>query len=330
MAESMKAVVYDHYGPPEVLHIEDVPRPEPKADEILVRVRASTVNRLDVHTREANVKSGPVVSGISRLVSGVRAPRHRIVGSEFAGEVEAAGAGVTDFKPGDEVFGQKGLGFGANAEYTTVRATGRVAHKPAKMTFEEAAAVPDGFTNAYGCLRQVKLQPGRTVLVYGASGSIGTAGVQLARHYGAEITAVLQEKDFELARSLGASELIDYTKQDFAKNGKTYDVIFDAVGKDSFERTKHSLNPGGWYLATDGAINLLLVPWTRLFGDKKVTSSIGSAHPRQDMLFLKQLIEAGEYRAVIDRRYPMDQVVEAATYVGSEQKVGSVVLQITP
>ena len=324
----MKAVVYDHYGPPEVLHIEDVPKPEPKDDELLVKVRASTVNRLDVHIREANRSNGAAISVVSRLISGWSAPRQRIIGGEFAGEVEAVGAAVTEFKPGDAVFGLKGLALAANAEYTTVRASRSVALKPSNMSFEEAAAVTDGFTNAYGCLQQVDLRPGRTVLVYGASGSIGTAGVQLARHYGADVTAVLREKDFELARSLGAREVIDYTKEDFTKNGKKYDVIFDAVGKQSFARTKDSLNPGGWYLATDGAINLLLVPWTRFFGDKKVTSSIGSPHPKQDMLFLKQLIEDGEYRAVIDRRYPMDQVVEAATYVASEQKVGNVVLQI--
>ncbi|HET7418801.1 MAG TPA: NAD(P)-dependent alcohol dehydrogenase [Candidatus Dormibacteraeota bacterium] len=324
----MKAVVYDRYGPPDVLHIEDVPKPEPKEGEVLVRVRASTVNRLDVHTREANVSNGRAISVVSRLISGVRAPRRRILGSEFAGEVEAVGAGVGEFKPGDEVFGLTGLRYGAHAEYVAVRARSRIALKPANMSFEEAAAVPDGFTNALGCLRQTHLAPGRTVLVYGASGSIGVAGVQLARHHGADITAVLTEKNFELLRSLGAREVIDYTRQDFTTNGKRYDVIFDAVGKHSFARAKGSLNPGGWYLATDGMRNLLLTPWTRLFGDKKVSFTVGSPHPKQDMAFLKRLIESGEYRAVIDRRYPMDEVVEATAYVESQQKVGNVVLQI--
>ena len=324
----MKAVVYDRYGPPDVLHIEDVPKPEPKEGEVLVRVRASTVNRLDVHTREANVSNGRAISVVSRLISGVRAPRQRILGSEFAGEVEAVGAGVGEFKPGDEVFGLTGLRYGAHAEYVAVRARSRIALKPANMSFEEAAAVPDGFTNALGCLRQTHLAPGRTVLVYGASGSIGVAGVQLARHHGADITAVLTEKNFELLRSLGAREVIDYTRQDFTTNGKRYDVIFDAVGKHSFARAKGSLNPGGWYLATDGMRNLLLTPWTRLFGDKKVSFTVGSPHPKHDMAFLKRLIESGEYRAVIDRRYPMDEVVEATAYVESQQKVGNVVLQI--
>jgi NADPH:quinone reductase-like Zn-dependent oxidoreductase len=324
----MKAVVYDRYGPPEVLRIVDVPKPEPKEDELLVKVRASTVNRLDVHTREANVKSGRAVSFLSRLVSGVRGPRQRILGTEFAGVVEAVGSEVREFKAGDEVFGLTGLRFGTHAEYTTVRESSRVALKPANATFEEAAAVCDGFMNALWCLKQVDLRPGRTILVYGASGSIGTAGVQLAKHFGADVTAVLTAANFDLLKSLGAREVIDYTQEDFTKNGKTYDVIFDAVGKESFRRTKGSLNRGGCYLATDGFRNLVLTPWTRLFGDRKVSFVIPPRFPQEDLLLLKQLIEAGKYRAVVDRVYPLDQVVEATTYVASEQKVGNVVLKI--
>jgi NADPH:quinone reductase-like Zn-dependent oxidoreductase len=324
----MKAVVYDRYGPPEVLHLEDVPKPAPMEGELLVKIHASTVNRLDVHTREANAKSGAAVSVLSRLVSGVRAPRQRILGSELSGVVEAVGAAVKEFKPGDEVFALTGLRFGGHAEYTTVRESSRVALKPANTTFEEAAAVGDGFMNAWWCLQQVGLGPGRSILVYGASGSIGTAGVQIAKHLGANITAVLTARNFELLRSLGAGEVIDYTGEDFTKNGKTYDVIFDAVGKSSFRICKDSLNPGGYYLATDGFRNLVLTPWTRLFGSKKVSFVIPPRFPRQDLLFLKRLIETGEYRAVIDRRYPMDQVVEAARYVATEQKTGNVVLQI--
>ena len=325
----MKAVVYARYGPPEVLHIEDVPKPGPKEDELLVKIRATTVNRLDVHTREANVTNGPAVSLLSRLVSGLRAPRQRILGSEFSGEVEAVGPAVREFKAGDEVFGLTGLHFGTHAEYTTVRESSRVALKPRNMTFEEAAAVGDGFMNAWWCLQQVKLRPGRSILVYGASGSIGTAGVQIARHFGADITAVLTAKNFDLVRSLGAREVIDYTAEDFTRNGKTYDVIFDSVGKETFRRTKGSLKPGGYYLATDGFRNLVLTPWTHLFGDKKVSFVIPPRFPKQDFLLLRQLIEAGEYRAVIDRRYSMDQVVEATRYVASEQKVGNVVLLIS-
>jgi NADPH:quinone reductase-like Zn-dependent oxidoreductase len=324
----MKAVVYDHYGPPEVLRIDDVPKPQPKEDELLIKIHASTVNRLDCHTREANRSNGRVISGISRLVSGVRAPRQRILGSELSGEVEGVGSSVRDFKVGDRVFGMTGLRFGAHAEYTCARESSRILPMPANTTFEEAAAVCDGAMNALGCLRHVDLAKRRSVLVYGASGSIGTAGVQLARHFGADVTAVCTTKTFDLVRSLGAREVIDYTEEDFTKNGKTYDVIFDAVGKQSFQRCKDSLNRGGYYLATDGFRNLLLTPWTALFGDKKVSFTIPPTYPKQDLLLLKGLIEAGEYRAVIDRRYPMDQVVDAARYVETQQKVGNVVLLI--
>jgi NADPH:quinone reductase-like Zn-dependent oxidoreductase len=324
----VRAVVYDRYGPPEVLHLEEVAKPAPRDDELLVRVRATTVNRLDCHTREANMTSGPVVSAISRLVSGVRAPRQRILGSELAGEVEATGAAVRDFKAGDRVFGLTGLRFGGYAEYTCVRESARVTHMPSTVTFEEAAATPDGGMNALWSLGQVRLRPGMSVLVYGASGSIGTAGVQLARHLGADVTGVTSTKNVELVRSLGAGEVIDYTKDDFTKNGKTYDVVFDAVGKHSFERSKGSLKPGGYYLATDGFRNLWLGPWTALFGEKKVSFTIPPRYPKQDLQLLKDLLEKGEYRPVIDRRYPMEQVVEAHRYVDTQQKVGNVVLLI--
>jgi NADPH:quinone reductase-like Zn-dependent oxidoreductase len=324
----MRAVVYDRYGPPEVLRVEDVPQPVPQADELLIRIRATTVNRLDVHTREANRSSGRVVMALSRLVSGVRRPRQRILGSELAGEVEAVGSAVHEFKPGDRVFGMTGLRFGAHAEYTCAKESSRIARMPSNATFEEAAAVCDGGMNALSCLRRVTLQRGKSVLVYGASGSIGTAGVQLARHFGADVTAVCTTKNFDLMRSLGAVDVIDYTKEDFTRNGKTYDVIFDAVGKHSFKRCKDSLKPGGYYLATDGFRNLLLTPWTALFGEKKVIFTIPPQYPMQDLLLLRQLIEAREYRPVIDRCYPLEDMVEAARYVETEQKTGNVVITI--
>jgi NADPH:quinone reductase-like Zn-dependent oxidoreductase len=243
--------------------------------------------------------------------------------------VAAAGAAVGEFKPGDEVFGVTGLRFGANAEYIAVRARSRIAMKPGNITFDEAAGVADGFLNASGCLRQAHLKGGETVLVYGASGSIGTAGVQLARQLGAHVTAVCQAKDFELVRSLGAAELIDYTIEDFTKNGRQYDVVFDAVGKLSFSRTRNSLKSGGWYLPTDGARNVVLAATTRQFSDKRVAMGMGSTSPKQDLRWLKQLVEAGDYRPVIDRIYPMDQVVEAARYVETRQKVGNVVLKVS-
>lgn len=324
----MKAVVYDRYGPPEVLRLADVERPVPKDDEVLVRVHATTVNRLDVHTREANRPSGTAVMILSRLVSGLRRPRQPILGSEFAGEVAAVGASVSEFAVGERVFGNSGLGFGAHAEFLCIRESARIASMPANMSFVEAAAVSDGFLNAVWCLRLADPHAGQKVLVYGASGSIGTAGVQLAKYFGADVTAVCNTKNVVMVKSLGADRVIDYTSEDFTKNGETYDVIFDAVGKHSFERAKGSLKRGGSYLATDGFKNLFLALWTSRVGDKKVLFQLPPRYTKKDMLFLKQLIEAGRYRAVIDRSYPLEEVVEAARYVETEQKAGNVVLTI--
>ena len=325
----MRAVVYDRYGPPEVLRLEDVERPIPREDDVLVKVHASTVNRLDVHTREANRKSGLAVSLLSRLVSGVRRPRQPILGSEFAGEVEAVGAAVTEFAVGDRVFGNSGLRFGAHAEYMCISQSARIAQMPAAMSFEDAAPATDGGLNALTCLTPADLRKGRRILIYGASGAIGTAGVQLARYFDADVTAVCSTKNLDLVRSLGADRVIDYTKEDFTKKGQTYHVIFDAVGKLSFRRCRGLLEPGGLYLPTDGFANLLwaLLPW--LTGDKKVVFQIPPRQRKQDVLFLKGLIEAGKYRPVIDRRYPMEEVIEAARYVETEQKTGNVVLTIT-
>jgi len=319
---------YDNYGPPDVLRIENVDQPAPKVDEVLVKIHATTVNRMDVHTREANRRGGLAVTVLSRLVSGIRAPRRRILGSEFAGEVAALGAAVTEFAVGDRVFGNTGLGFGAHAEFICMPESARIAKMPAGMTFEQAAPICDGALNALWCLRLARLQQGSTVLVYGASGAIGTAGVQLAKYFGADVTAVCNTKNLELVKSLGADRVIDYTKEDFTKNGQAYDVIFDAVGKHSFKRSKGSLKPGGRYLATDGFTNVVLGLWTRRFGDKRVIFQLPPRWTKQDTLLLKELIEKGKYRPVIDRCYPMEDVVEAATYVETEQKTGNVVLTI--
>ena len=319
---------YDNYGPPDVLRIENVDQPAPKVDEVLVKIHATTVNRMDVHTREANRRGGLAVTVLSRLVSGIRAPRRRILGSEFAGEVAALGAAVTEFAVGDRVFGSTGLGFGAHAEFICMPESARIAKMPAGMTFEQAAPICDGALNALWCLRLARLQQGSTVLVYGASGAIGTAGVQLAKYFGADVTAVCNTKNLELVKSLGADRVIDYTKEDFTTNGQAYDVIFDAVGKHSFKRSKGSLKPGGRYLATDGFTNVVLGLWTRRFGDKRVIFQLPPRWTKQDTLLLKELIEKGKYRPVIDRCYPMEDVVEAATYVETEQKTGNVVLTI--
>ncbi len=325
----MRAVVYDGYGPPEVLRLEEVEPPVPRDDDLLIRVHATTVNRLDVHTREANAKSGATVSLLSRVLSGLRRPRQRILGSEFAGEVEAVGPAVKEFAVGDRVFGTSGLRFGAYAELMCMRESARIARMPAGVSFEDAAPACDGALNALTCLKQADLRKGRRILVYGASGAIGTAGVQLARYFGAEVTAVCSTKNLELVRSLGADSVIDYTREDFTKNGKTYNVIFDAVGKHSFKRCRASLEPGGIYLPTDGFRNLVLALWTPRFGDRKVLFQIPPQQTKQDVLFLKQLIEAGKYRPVIDRTYPLEDVVEATRYVETEQKTGNVVLTVS-
>jgi len=325
----MRAIVYNRYGPPDVLRLEEVKRPVPTAGEVLVKVHATTVNRLDAATREANRRSGPAVSFLSRLVFGIRRPRQRILGSEFAGEVVAVGAAVREFAVGEYVFGITGLAFGAHAEFICVQQSSRIAHKPTAMSFEQAAALCDGALNALACLRQAHLRRGQTILIYGASGAIGTAGVQLAKYFGTDVTAACSTKNLELARSLGADAVIDYTREDFTKNGRAYDVIFDAVGKHSFKRSRGSLTPGGSYLATDGLRNLSLVLWTSLTGGKRVRFSITSPMPtKKDVLFLKDLVEAGRFRPVIDRCYPLQDVVEATKYVETEQKVGNVVLTV--
>ena len=316
----MKAVVHDRYGPPHVLRLEEVERPAPNDDEMLVKIHATTVNRSDCGFRAAE-------PFFARLFTGLRRPRRRTPGMELAGVVEAVGAAVTEFEVGDEVFGVKG---GANAEYVCVRESGALAHKPAGMTFEEAAAVCDGAIIALACLGKSDLRKGRSILIYGASGSIGTAGVQLAKHLGADVTAVCNTKNVELVRSLGADRVIDYTKEDFTENGETYDVVFDAVGKHSFRRCRGSLKAGGIFVETDLGFMWHVPPLallTRLIGRKRVTLPIPK-YTKENVLVVKELIEAGHYRAVIDRRYSLEQIVEATTYVETGQKTGNVVLTV--
>jgi NADPH:quinone reductase-like Zn-dependent oxidoreductase len=318
----MKAVVYDRYGPPEVLRLEDVEQPVPKEDEVLVKIHATTVTRSDCGLRGGK-------PFISRFLTGLRRPKQRILGTELAGEVEAVGGAVSEFAVGDHVFGTtSAFRFGAHAEFICMRESAPLAHKPAGISFEEAAAVCDGAILALMGLRPAGLRKGQTILVYGASGSIGTAGVQLARYFEADVTAVCNTKNLQLLRSLGADRVIDYTQEDFTKNGETYDVIFDAVGKLSFRRCRGSLKRGGIYLATDGLRNLILAPWTSRIGDKKVMFPVPPRYTKKDVLFLKELIEAGRYRAVIDRRYPLENVVEATRYVETQQKTGNVVLTV--
>ncbi|MGH3137192.1 MAG: NAD(P)-dependent alcohol dehydrogenase [Gaiellaceae bacterium] len=317
----MRAVVFDRYGPPEVLRVEEVERPVPKDDEVLIRIHATTITRTDCGFRGAE-------PFFSRLFTGLLRPKYRTPGMELAGEVAEVGEAVSEFDVGDEVFGVKS--HGANAEYVSIRATGALAHKPADVTFEEAAAVSDGAAIALGCLRKADLREGRTILIYGASGSIGTAAVQLAKSFGAHVTAVCGTKNVELVRSLGADEVIDYLNEDFTKNGETYDVVFDAVGKHSFRRCRRSLKPGGIYIETDLGFMWHVPPLallTRWIGDKRVTLPL-PAYSKEVVLLVKELMEAGRYRPVIDRTYPLEDVVEATKYVETGQKTGNVVLTL--
>jgi len=316
----MRAVVHDRYGPPDVLRLEDVEKPVPREDEVLVKIHATTVNRTDSGLRSADLF-------ITRFFTGLRRPKQRITGSELAGEVEAVGASVTEFEAGDRVFGQH---VGAHAEFVCVPERAPLAHMPTGMSFEDAAAVCDGAILALTFLRRAGLRTGQRILVYGASGSIGTAGVQLAKALDAHVTAVCATKSVELIRSLGADEVIDYTQEDFTRNGATYDVVFDAVGKLSFGGCRGSLKPGGMYAVTDLGFlwqNPFLALWTSRIGDKQVLFPIPK-YTKKDVVYLKGLIEAGKYRAVIDRSYALADVVEAARYVDTEQKIGNVVLVV--
>jgi NADPH:quinone reductase-like Zn-dependent oxidoreductase len=321
----VRAVVHDRYGAPEVLGIEELPRPVPKDDEVLVRVHATTVNRTDCHVRAAN----PFIWRL--LGAGFRRPKQRLSGSDFAGDVVEIGPTVTQFAIGDHVFGTSGFRFGAHADYICVRETARIAHMPAGMSFEEAAAVPDGALAALTSLKRAALRQGQKVVVYGASGAMGTAAVQLAKHFGAEVTAVCNTKNVELVRSLGADRVVDYTREDFTKSGETYDIVLDSVQKHSFWRSRRVLNPGGLYVATDLGF-LWHVPLVALacrwIGDRKLVFPLGRS-TKDDLLLVKDLVESGKYRAVIDRAYPLEDVVDASEYVETGQKIGNVVLRLT-
>lgn len=319
----MKAVIHDRYGPPEVLRVGEVERPVPGKHEVLVRVHASTVTRGDA----MGVRT--VEYRFVRLATGILRPRRTTFGSEFAGRVEGAGAAVTAFRAGDEVFG---VATGASAEYVAVGDGDAIALKPACLTFQEAAAIPDGALLALSMLQPVAPLHGKSVLVYGAAGSIGTAAVQLlTHHFGAEVTAVCDTKDVERVRSLGAQAVIDRLREDFTGSGTTYDLIFDAVGKHSFRRCRRSLKPGGAYITVDLGYLYhvpLLAIITRFVGSRRAKLGIGR-YRQGDLALIKELIEADKYRPVIDRTYALEEVVEATRYVESGQKTGNVVLRVS-
>jgi len=311
----MKAVVCTKYGPPEVLQLHEVDKPTPKDDEVLVRIHATTAHVGDVRVRSFHVPRSQWI--FARLFLGLLRPRRPVLGMELAGVVEAVGKDVTLFKRGDQVFGFAGFSFGAYAEYICLPAEGGgtkrgfLALKPEKMSFAEAAPITGGGITALLILRKANIQRGQEVLVIGASGSLGTYAVQLAKDLGATVTGVCSTANLELVRSLGADKVIDYTKEDFVDNGETYDVVFDAVDKVPVAHARRSLKKEGVYL-------------------NAVRSSNGLSVETEDLLFLRGLVDAGRLRTVIDRRYAMEQIVEAHRYVEKGHKIGNVIIDVIP
>ncbi len=319
----MKAIVHTNYGPPAVAKLTSVAQPLPKANELLVKVHASTVNRTDSGFRSAEYF-------ISRFWSGLFRPKQQILGSEFAGVVEAVGAQVTGFKVGDKVFGFNDINFGGHAEYLTIAETAAVIHMPQNISFEVAAALSEGAHYALVDIRAAKVKSGQNVLLNGATGAIGSAALQLLKHFGATVTAVCNTKNIALIKSLGADTVIDYQTQDFTKTNEKFDFIFDAVGKSSFGQCKPLLTNNGVYISTElgkNGENVFLALSTSLWGSKRLLFPIPSIS-KDDLLFLKELYEKGEFEPVIDRSYRLEQIVEAYTYVETGQKTGNVILKI--
>jgi NADPH:quinone reductase-like Zn-dependent oxidoreductase len=321
----IKAIVYTKYGPPDVLQLKEVDKPVPKDNEVLIRVYATTVTATDCIFRKGS-------SFFVRLFTGLIRPKRTVLGGELAGEIEAVGKDVKLFKGGDQVFASTS-GFGAYVEYICLPEEGAtLAIKPANTTYEEAAGSCDGALTALPFLRDKgNIQSGQKVLINGASGSVGAAAVQLAKYFGAEVTGVCSTTNVELVKSLGADKVIDYTQEDFTKSGQTYDIIFDTVGKTSFSRCKGSLKQKGIYL--EAAFTLVIFPqvlWTSKIGSKKVRiAATGLRPPRErtkDLIFLKELMESGKIKPVIDRRYPLEQIAEAHRYVDKGHKKGNVVI----
>jgi NADPH:quinone reductase-like Zn-dependent oxidoreductase len=320
----MKAIVYERYGSPDVLELKEIEKPSPKSDELLIKVRATTVTSGDWRARSLEMPPGFGLMG--RLFFGISKPRQPILGTELAGDVEAVGSEVKAFKVGDPVFAFSGASMGCHAEYKCVKEGSAVARKPANLSYEEAAALSFGGTTALDFFRRGKLTSGEKVLVNGASGCVGSACVQLAKHFGADVAGVCSTTNVELVRSLGARHVIDYTQEDFTKNGETYDVIVDTVGTAPFSRCEHSLNEGGRLLQVLGGLgDLLQAPWVSLTSKKKVIAG-PAAERAEDLRLLANLAESGEFKPVIDVRYPFERMADAHRRVDTGHKRGNVVV----
>ena len=319
----MKAAFYEQYGPPEVVQVRETEKPVPKGNELLIKIHAATVNRTDCGFRSAEYF-------IVRFFSGLLKPKNKILGCEFAGEVETTGKAVTSFKTGDRVFGYNDSKFGGHAEYMIVTEHDAISTIPPDISYEEAAPITEGAHYALCNIRAAKIKSGQEILVNGGTGAIGSAAVQLLKYFDTAVTAVCDTKSMALVKSLGADEVIDYTRQDFTKMNRKFDVVFDAVGKSTFGKCKPILKDRGMYMSTElGYLsqNPFLAIITPMLGGKKVLFPIPATH-KDDVVFLKDLVATGKYKPVIDRSYPLEQIVDAYRYVETGQKVGNVIIKM--
>ena len=323
----MKAIVYTKYGPPEVLQLKEVEKPSPKSNEVLIKIFATTVSSGDYRMR--GFKVNPLMWLPMRMYLGFIRPKKQILGFSIAGKIESVGKNVKLFKEGDQVFGSTGFGGGAYAEYICLSEEANLQIMPVNMTYEEAASIPFGGPTALHFLKKGNIRSGQKVLIYGASGAIGTAAIQIAKYFGTEVTGVCSSTNLELVKSLGADSVIDYTKEDFTKSDQTYDIIFDTVGKSPFSGCVRSLKKKGFYLR---AVHMELAPllqglWTDVTSKKKIIGGI-SADAKKDLIFLKELFEAGKLKPVIDISYPLEQTAEAHRYAEKGHKKGNVVITV--
>lgn len=322
----MRAIEYNQYGPPSVLQLTEAPKPFPRDNEILITIRATTVTAGDCRLRALNVPFG--FRTLLRLFLGFSRPRRRVLGMELAGDIESVGKAVSKFKPGDSVFAYSGIGMGCYAEYKCMSEDEAVVLKPPNLSYPEAAALSYGGTTALNFLNRAQIKSGETILINGASGAVGSAAVEIAKHFGAEVTGVCSTVNLAWVQSLGADHVIDYTKEEFTGNGKKYDIIFDAVGSAPYSRSKTSLEENGRFLLVNGGLlEMLLIPWIALTSRRKIIGG-AAANKVDDLRYLAKLAKAGEFKPAIDRCYPLEGIAEAHAYVDTGRKKGNIVVTL--